>query len=101
VTSGEQNTTGSLPLANDMASSRRAHNTIVTDDEFLHAICCANLYNELCNLRVPVPSISANDQRAAFDTFGDGEEDRSDEGFRVVILLEDLDLLTKTRAVDC
>jgi hypothetical protein len=34
------------------------------------------------------------------NTLGDGQQDAGHEGFTVVILLEDLDLLSKTRAIE-
>jgi len=74
-----------------------AHDTVLTKQELLDTIRYTNLCNQLHHLWVPVTSISTNDQIAVFDTFGDGKEDTGNKGLGVVILLEDLDLLAKTR----
>jgi hypothetical protein len=54
----------------------------------------------LRDLRIPVPAIAADDEEGTLGTFWDGEDDGGNEVLGVVGLLEDFDLLTKTRAVD-
>jgi hypothetical protein len=54
----------------------------------------------LRDLWIPVAAITADDQEGTFGTFWDGEEDGGNEVLGVIWLLEDLDLLSKTRAVD-
>ena len=82
-----------------MRGSRRRHDAILTDQELLHTVSGTNLRNQLRDLRVVVATITADDQERALDAFGDGEEDGGDEVLGIVLLLEDLDLLAKTRAV--
>ena len=50
------------------------------------------------NLGIPVSAVTADDEKSAFCALGNGKEDGSDEGFAVVRLLEDGDLLAKTRS---
>jgi len=50
----------------------------------------------LDNLGIPVSAVTADDEKSAFCALGNGKEDGSDEGFAVVRLLEDGDLLAKT-----
>jgi len=76
---------------------RCAHDTVLTDQELLNAIGSTNLGNGLGDLWVPVTAIAANDEERAINALGDGLEDAGDESFRVVLLLEDLDLLAETR----
>lgn len=47
-----------------------------------------------------VATVTANNEEGTLNTFGDGEEDASDEGLGVVGLLEDDHLLAETRTVD-
>lgn len=68
----EQNTTSSLSDTDNMAGSRGAENSILTDQKLLDTICSTNLCNELDHLRIPVSAISAYNQESTFSTFGDG-----------------------------
>jgi len=76
---------------------RCAHDTILADDELLDTVCGTNLCNGLGDLGVPVTTVTTDDEGRVLDTLGDGLEDAGDESFRVVLLLEDLDLLAETR----
>lgn len=80
-----------------MAGSGGTENAILTDQELLDAICCADLSNQLGDLRIPVTSVAANDEERALNTLRDRLEDAGDERLRVVRLLENLDLLAETR----
>lgn len=82
-----------------MTSGRCAHDTILTDQELLDAIGSTNLGNGLGDLWVPVPAITTDNEERALDALRDGLEDTGDESLRVVLLLEDLDLLAETRTV--
>lgn len=96
VTGSQKDTTGSFAFANNVTGGRCTQDPILTDQELLDAICSSNLGNQLHNFWVPVSSITTNDQEAALDTFWDREEDRGDERFTVVFLLEDDDLFPQT-----
>lgn len=93
----EKDATGEVSLSDDMACGRCAENAILANDQFLDTICCTDLCNLLNDFRVVVSSIATNDKFRALDTFRNREEDRSCEGFGVVILLEYGDLLSQTR----
>lgn len=100
MTGSQQNTTCGLFHADHVAGGGRAQKSILTNDQLLHAVRSADLRDLLNNLGVEVAAITTNDQEGALCTLGDGEEDTSDEGLGVVGLLEDGDLLAKTRAED-
>jgi len=93
----EEDTTSRFPYPDDVASGRCAHDAILADQELLDAIGSTDLGNGLSDLRVPVPTITADNEERTLDAFGDGLEDTGDESLRVVLLLEDLDLLAETR----
>lgn len=95
----EEYSTCCFPDADDMARCWCRHDAILPDQELLHAICCTDLRNQLHDFWVPVATITTNDEEGAIGTFGDGEEDGGNEVFGVVLLLEDLDLLSKAGAV--
>ena len=95
----QQDTTGCVSYPDDIAGRGSTENAILADDELLDAIASADLGNQLCDLGVPVASITTDDQCGSFDTLGDGEKDAGNKGLGVVFLLEDLDLLAKTGAV--
>jgi hypothetical protein len=80
-----------------MAGSRRAQNTVLANEQLLDAVCCSDLCNLLYDLGIVESAITANDKERSFDTFGDGEEDRGDEGLAIVLLLKDCDLLAQSR----
>lgn len=101
VTGGEQDTASGLPDPDDMAGSRCAEDTVLTDQQLLHAVGSTDLCNLLGDLRVPVTTISSNDKEGTLRALRDRLEDADDERFGVVLLLENLDLLAKTRADAC
>lgn len=73
VAGGQQDATGGFPYPDDMARSRSAEDAVLADDKLLDAICSANLGDQLCDLGVPVASVTADDQSRAFNALGDGE----------------------------
>lgn len=97
VTGGQQDASRCLLDSDDVTGSRCAQNAIVTDDQLLDAVCRTNFGNQLCDFWIPVASITADNEGRSFYSFRDGEEDAGNEGFAVVLLLEDLDLLSKSR----
>lgn len=101
MTGSEQNTTSSLANADQVASSGGGENAILAHQELLDTIGGTDLGDLGDDFRVVVTAIATNDQEGVLDTLGDGEEDASNEGLGVVGLLENLDLLAKTRARGC
>lgn len=97
MTGSQQDTTSSLTHTDHIASGRGAQDTVLADQQLLHAVGSADLRDQLDDLGVVVTAITTNDQEGALSTLRDGKEDASDEGFGVVGLLEDGDLLTETR----
>lgn len=61
----EQDASGSLADANDMAGRGSGKNSILADDKLLDAIGRTDLGNQLNDLGVPEPAIAANDKRRA------------------------------------
>lgn len=62
VAGGQEDTAGSLALADEVAGSRRRQDAILADQELLDAVCCTDLGDQLDHLGVPVPPITANDK---------------------------------------
>jgi len=54
-----------------MAGGRCAENAVLAQHDFLHAICCADLGNQLDRLWVVETSISTNDKEGTVCTLGD------------------------------
>lgn len=79
VTGGEQDTASGLPDPDDMAGSRCAEDTVLTDQQLLDAVGSTDLCNLLGNLRVPVTSITSNDKEGTLRALGDRLEDADDE----------------------
>ena len=100
MTGSQEDTTGSLTLADEVASSGGTEDAVLADQQLLDTIGSTDLSDLLDDLSVVVTTITTNDEESSLSTLGDGEDDAGDEGLGVVGLLEDLDLLTKTRAVD-
>ena len=96
VTGCEEDATGCLPNTDDMAGSRSTENAILADEQLLDTICSPNLCNKLDDLWVPVSAVTTNDKEGTLYTFRDGQENGGDEGFAVMILLEDGDLFAKS-----
>jgi hypothetical protein len=97
VAGRQEDATRRLPYPDDVAGSRGAENAILSDQKLLDSVCGTNLGNKLGNLGIPVTTITTNDQERALGAFGDRLEDAGNEGLRVVLLLEDLDLLAQAR----
>ena len=96
--SGKKDTTSCLALADNVGGGWSTEDTVLADEKLLDTVCGTNLSNQLNDLWVPVTTITTNNQEAVLDTFWNGKEDRGNEGLRVVRLLENHDLLTKTGA---
>ena len=94
----QENTASGTAYSDDIAGGWCAKNAILADQQLLDAVGSANLGDQLSDLRVPISSISANDQERTFDAFRDRKEDAGNESLAVVFLLEDLDLLPQTGA---
>jgi len=82
-----------------MTGGRRAHDTVLSKQQLVDTVGSTDLCDQLHDLGVPVAPISSDNKVAVLDTFWDGKENAGDECLGVVILLEDLDLLAKPRAV--
>ena len=93
MTGSQQNATSSFVFPDDMTCSWCAHDTILTEQQLLDAVCRTDLCDQLHDLWVVVSAIAANDEEAAICAFGYRFEDACDEGLGVVWLLENLDLL--------
>lgn len=65
VAGSQENTTGSFPLADDMAGGGCGQDTILADEELLDAICRTNFGNQLDDLGVPKTAIATNDEERA------------------------------------
>ena len=65
VGGGQEDTTGSLPLADDVTGSRCGENAVLADNKLLDAISNANLCNQLNDLGVPEASITSNNEGGA------------------------------------
>lgn len=77
--SGQQDTTSGLADADDVRGSGGTEDAILANDELLDAVSGTNLCNGLGDLRVPVTTVTANDEGGALDALRDGEEDAGDE----------------------
>jgi hypothetical protein len=97
VAGRQQDATGSFPYPNDVAGCGCAEDAILTDQQLLDTVGGTDLGDQLSDLWVPVAAITSNDENGAVDALGNGLKDAGNEGLRVVILLEDLDLLTQAR----
>lgn len=101
VTGSQQDTTSCLAHTNQVASSRSAQNTILADQQLLDTVGRTDLRNLRDHLGVIVATITTDNQERILGTLGDRQENAGDEGLGVVGLLEDLDLLAKTRTESC
>lgn len=100
VTGSQQNTTGSLPDTDQVTGSRGTEDAVLADEQLFDTVSGTNLCDLLNNLGVVVTAITGDNEGGILSTFGDRQDDAGHEGFGVVGLLEDLDLLTKTGAVE-
>lgn len=71
---------------------------MLSNQELLHAISGTDLCDLGDNFGVVVTAITTNDEEGTLNALRDREKNASNEGFGVVGLLEDLDLLAKTGA---
>ena len=97
VAGRQEDTTSRLPDPDDVAGSGSAENAILSDQKLLDSICGTDLGNKLGDFGVPVTTVTTDDQERALGAFGDRLEDAGNEGLRVVLLLENLDLLAQAR----
>ena len=87
-----------LPFPDNVAGRWCTQDTILPNQELLHAVRSADLCDQLNDLWVVVPAVTSNDKKGALSAFRNGEESAGDEGLAVVGLLEDDDLLAEARA---
>lgn len=100
MTGSQQNTTGSLPDTDQVTGSRGTEDAVLAHEQLLDTVSGTDLCDLLNNLGVVVTTITGDDESSILSTFGDRQDDAGHESFGVVGLLEDLDLLTKTGAVE-
>lgn len=65
VAGSQEDTASSLPLADDMAGSGSGQNAVLADEQLLDTIGGTDLRDQLDDLGVPVPAITANNQEGA------------------------------------
>ena len=70
---GEKDASRRFALANDVAGSRCAQDTVMSDQDLPHAIGCSNLGNQLDHLGVVVPAIPSDNEEASICALWDGE----------------------------
>lgn len=99
MTGSQQNPTGSLSLSDDVTGRGCAQDAILSDQHLLDSVGSSDLRAQLHDLRVPVPAISSDNEEAILDPLGDREQDRGHKGLRVVLFLEDDNLLAEARAI--
>lgn len=99
VGSGKKDTAGGLLDADDVGSGWGAEDAVLANDQLLDTVSSTDLCNQLRDLGVVVSAIATDNEERAIDALWDGKQDRGDEGLRVVVLLEDLDLLAEARTV--
>ena len=80
MTGSEEDTTGSLPYPDHMAGSWCAEDAVLTDQQLLDAVSCADFRNQLCDLGIPETAIATNDEESALSTLRDRLEDAGNEG---------------------
>lgn len=98
MTGSQENTTGGFPPADEVTRSWGTEDAILANNELLHAIGSTNLGDLLDDVGVVVATIATDDEESVLSAFRDGKEGAGDEGLGVVLLLEDLDLLSQARA---
>ena len=94
----KQDPTGSTSLPDNMARSWGAQYAVLANNQLLNAIRSSNASNQLDGLRIVETSISTDNEERILSALWDGLEDAGNEGFGIVRLLEDSDLLAKTRS---
>jgi len=83
VAGGEEDTTISLVLADDVGSSRSGEDTVLSDNELLDAVGSTNLENDLDGLGGEISSVTTDDKGLALGV--NRIEDRLDEVLCVVL----------------
>lgn len=96
----QKNATGSLPHTDQVTGSRGTEDAVLAHEQLLDTVSGTNLRDLLNSLGVVVTAVTGDDEGSILSTFGDRLDNAGHEGFSVVGLLEDLDLLTKTGAVE-
>ena len=79
-----------------MACSRCAQNAVLSNQKLLHAICGSDFCNQLYYLWVVVSPIASDNQKAAVNSLGDGQENAGDKGLGIVGLLKHCNFLAET-----
>jgi len=100
VAGSQQNATGSLPHTDQITGSRGAEDAVLTHEQLLDTVSGTNLCDLLNSLGVVVTAVTGDDEGSILSSFRDRQDNAGHKGFSVVSLLEDLDLLTKTGAVE-
>ena len=85
---GQQNSSSSSPLADDMAGSGCTEDSVLTDKNLLDAVCGSDFGDELDDLGVVVTAVTTNNEEGALSSLWDRLEKRSNEVLGVVLLLE-------------
>lgn len=98
VTGSQQDSSGSPPLADDVAGGGCTEDSVLSDQKLLDAVCGSDFGDYLDDLGVVVTAVTTDDEECILGSLGDGLEERSNEVLGVVLLLEDDDLLAETRA---
>ncbi len=68
MASSEENSSGGLAKADNMAGGRSGKDAVLTDKELLDTVGGANLGDQLDDLGVPVASIPPNHQERAYSS---------------------------------
>jgi hypothetical protein len=97
VAGRQEDATSRLPYPDDVAGSWGAENAILSDQKLLDSVCGTDFGDELRDFGIPVTTVTTDDQERALDALGDRLEDAGNESLRVVLLLENLDLLAQAR----
>lgn len=100
MTGGQQNTTSSLADTDQVTGSGGTEDAVLADEQLLNTVSRTDLCDLLNNIGVEVTAVTGDDESGTLSTFRDRLDDAGHEGLGVVGLLEDLDLLTKTGAVE-
>lgn len=96
----KQDPTCGTSLPDNMAGGWGAQYAVLANDQFLNTVRGSNASNQLDGLRIVETSISTDNEERILGALWDGLEDAGNEGFGIVRLLEDSDLLAKTRSRD-
>ena len=81
-----------------MTCRRCTQDAILSDEELLDSICSTDFGYQLHYLRVVVSSISTDDEKAVFCTFGYREKDTGHKRLAIMGLLKDGHLFSESRS---